>query len=74
MSINTAPVEIKVVRDTRSITFKIDLQNSLYYLKYKIFKETNIHPTNQILKFANNPLVNDVENLKSYGIKEGSIL
>lgn len=33
-----------------------------------------IHPANQIIKFANNPLLNDAETLEAYNIKSDSIL
>lgn len=39
--------------------FNIDLANTLSTLKYKVFKKTGIAPLNQIIKFANNALVND---------------
>ena len=74
MVIGSNPVEVKVNQRSKSYSFKIDIENSLSVLKYEIFKETNIHPLNQIIKFGNNPLVNDLETLKSYGIKEGSIM
>lgn len=35
---------------------------------------TQIHPQNQIIKFANKPLSNNVETLKSYGVAQDSIL
>lgn len=33
-----------------------------------------IHPSNQILKYGNNPLINDLESLKAYGLQAGSIM
>jgi len=35
---------------------------------------TRIHPNNQIIKFANNPITNIHELLKSFAIKSQSIL
>lgn len=53
-------VAIKVTfNNTENYTIKIDLSNPLTVLKYKVFQETGIHPTNQIIKFANAPLLTD---------------
>ena len=43
-------------------------------LKYKIFKLTRIHASNQIIKYANKPLSNNIETLKSYGVTADCIL
>ena len=71
---DTNPVQLKITKGAKSYVYSIDLENSLSVLKHKIFKDTSIHPSNQTIKFANNPLLNDLETLKSYGLKEGSIL
>ena len=70
---NQADIKINFNKD-QNFTIKISLENTLSVLKYKIFKETGIHPSNQIIKFANNPLLNDAEKLVGFNIKEDSIL
>jgi hypothetical protein len=56
------------------MAFNIDLSNSLGVLKYRIFKKTGIPPANQIVKFANNALINDAETLQGCNVKPDSIL
>ena len=53
---------------------KVDLDNSVATLKYRVYQVTKVHPHNQILKYAKKPLSNDIEPIKSYGIAEGSIV
>ena len=50
---------ISITKGDNKYVVEIDLQNTLTVLKYKIFRITNIHPNNQILKFANKPLTNN---------------
>lgn len=52
--------QISVIKGLDKFTIDIDLENTLSALKYKVFKATRIHPNNQILKFANKPLGNNV--------------
>lgn len=66
--------QISVTQGINKYTIDIDLENTLNVLKYRIFKITQIHPQNQIIKFANKPLANNVETLKSYGINHSGIL
>jgi hypothetical protein len=54
------PVKLTVNKGTKSYNFNIDLENTLSVLKMNIFHQTKIHPSNQILKFANNPLLSDL--------------
>lgn len=63
-----------MVKGLDKYTIEVDLSNTLEVLKYKIFKTCRIHPQNQIIKFANKPLINPVETLSSYGIKDNSIV
>ena len=56
------------------LKFEIDLENTLSVLKFRIFEKLGIHPSNQILKYGNNPLINDLESLKTYNLQAGSIL
>lgn len=56
------------------MTFNIDLSNNLAVLKYKIFRKTGIPIANQIIKFANNALINDAETLQGCNVKPDSIL
>ena len=65
---------MSVTKGNNKYTVEVDLDNTLSVLKYKLFKITRIHPKNQILKFANKPLINDVETLKSYNIQPDTIL
>ena len=50
------------------------MENTIAVLKYKLFKMTRIHPSNQIIKFAKKPLSNNVETLHSYAVQDNSIL
>ncbi len=50
------------------------MDNTLSVLKFRVFEKTGIHPANQIIKFGNNPLVNDLEPLKAFNLQEGSIV
>ena len=52
--------KVSVTKGNNKYTVEVDLDNTLSVLKYKLFKITRIHPKNQILKFANKPLINDV--------------
>lgn len=74
MEVTNNPVDIKVEKGDLKIVVNIDLTNSLATLKDKIFKKTGIPPMNQIIKFANNALVNDAEVLEACNIKANSIL
>ena len=42
------------------IKFEIDLNNTLSVLKYRVFELSKVHPSNQILKFGNTILSNDL--------------
>lgn len=74
MFVDNSPVLLKIMKGKNAYNYQMDLDNSLSVLKHRIFKDTRIHPANQIIKFASNPLINDIETLKSYGLKDGSIL
>ena len=74
MFVDNSPVLLKIMKGKNAYNYQIDLDNSLSVLKHRIFKDTQIHPANQTVKFANNPLINDIETLRSYGLKDGSIL
>ena len=51
---------VTVVKGNDKYTIEVDLDNTLEVLKYKIFMMSRIHPQNQIIKFANKPLINPV--------------
>lgn len=59
-SLSTEISQISIVRGLEKYAVEIDLGNTLSVLKYRIFKITQIHPQNQIIKFANKPLANNV--------------
>ncbi len=42
------------------IKFDIDLANTVSVLKSRVYELTKIHPLNQILKFGNAVLANDL--------------
>ncbi len=84
-TVSVAPMETKaspqMIRITKpsvlnplDIKFEIDLSNTLSVLKYKVFELSKIHPSNQILKFGNTVLANDLETLATYGIQKDSIV
>lgn len=58
----------------QDFTIKISLSNTLSVLRYKIFKEKGIHPFNQIIRLAGNPLLNDAEKLTAFNINVYSTL
>lgn len=66
--------QVSITRGEDKYNIEIDLENTVSVLKYKVFKATRIHPNNQIIKFANKPLGNNVETLKSYGVVPNGIL
>jgi hypothetical protein len=66
--------QVSVLKGQEKLSVEIDLENTVAVLKYKLFKLSRIHPNNQIIKFANKPLSNNVETLASYGLQAGSIL
>lgn len=61
MEVTANPVDIKIQRGDLKFVINVDLTNNLSLLKNKIFTKTGIPPMNQIIKFANNALVNDAE-------------
>lgn len=66
--------QVSITKGEDKYNIEIDLENTVSVLKYKVFKATRIHPNNQIIKFANKPLGNNVETLKSYGVVPNGIL
>lgn len=74
MEATNNPVTLKVEHGKEKMEFTIDLSNSLSTLKYKIFKKTGIPPMNQIVKFANNALINDAETLEGCNLKADCVL
>ncbi len=42
------------------IKFEIDLTNNTAVLKHRVYELTKVHPSNQVLKFGNTVLVNDI--------------
>jgi hypothetical protein len=59
---------LTISNDSERYNLEIDLDNTLYSLKYKIFEILKFHPTNQILKYGGKVLLNDLETLKSFGL------
>jgi hypothetical protein len=78
METKTNPQMIRITKasvlNPLDIKFEIDLTNTLSVLKFKVFELSKVHPSNQILKFGNNILSNDLETLATYGIQKDSII
>lgn len=78
MEAKTNPEMIRITKQSVlnpiDIEFEIDLSNTLAVLRYKVYELTKIHPVNQIIKFGNTILSNDLETLSTYGIKKESII
>lgn len=78
METKTNPEVIRITKPSVlnpiDIKFEIDLSNSLAVLRHKVYELTKVHPVNQILKFGNNILSNDLETLATYGVKKDSII
>ena len=60
MTVSNKLSSVTVVKGNDKYTIEVDLDNTLEVLKYKIFMMSRIHPQNQIIKFANKPLINPV--------------
>lgn len=64
METKTNPEMIRITKSSvlnpLDIKFEIDLSNTVNVLKYKVYEMTKIHPTNQIIKFGNTVLLNDL--------------
>ena len=64
METKTNPEIIRITKasviNPLDIKFEIDLSNTVAILKHRVYQMTKVHPLNQILKFGNTVLANEL--------------